>query len=423
MGSLAASVAGSAVARRIGSAFGTEEEKAAAVRDSLVGNAHKVVQTMGEMKGAAMKLGQMLSVAPEALPREFLEELKSLQNTSPPMSFEMVSEQVSSGLDRPLVDVFRFFDPEPIGSASIGQVHRATLFDGRDVAVKIQYPGIAETIDSDIANLASMMTMSRVVMEGERVEEILDEVRRGLLEEVDYTAEADNLETFGAILDQHPDVVVPEVIREASSGSVLTMAHLEGEKLDVAIDQIESREARDDLAVRFSSLFVWMFHEEQVLHADPHPGNFLLTGDGRIAFLDFGCMRRYEPEFTDGWLDILAAKWRHQPERLPDLFGKVGFAAQGRSSGLSARQLNELCEIVMAPFLYDRDFDWGEWQPQDAILRWKTHNLAVARYAPAAESVFYFRVCLGVWGFLQRCGARGNWRRIGQDTAKRRGRF
>ena len=423
MGSLAASVAGSAVARRLGATFGSEEEKAEAIRQSLLGDAERVVKTMGEMKGAAMKLGQMLSIAPEALPRAFLEELKSLQTDSPPMSFETVSQQIERGLGRPLVDVFRYFDPEPIGSASIGQVHKATLFDGRDVAVKIQYPGIAETIDSDVKNLASLLTMSRVVMDKARIEAIFDEVRTGLLEEVDYVAEAENLRRFGAILSAHEDVVVPAVIDEASSQAVLTMEFLEGTKLDVAIDGIEDRETRDDVAVRFSSVFVWMFHEAQVLHADPHPGNYLLMSDGRFAFLDFGCMRAYPAEFTDGWLDILVAKWSHRPERLPELFGKVGFAAQGRSSGLSARQLNELCEIVMAPFLYDRTFDWGTWQPQDAIFRWKTHNLAVARYAPAPESVFYFRVCMGVWGFLQRCCARGNWLRIGQDTARRRGRM
>lgn len=423
IGGLAASVAGSAVARRIGTAFKSEEERAAALRDSLVGNAGQIVKTMGEMKGAAMKLGQMLSVAPEALPREFLEEMKALQKDTPPMPFEMVTEEFEKATGQSIVSAFRYFDPTPIGAASIGQVHEARLFDGRRVAVKVQYPGIADTLESDLRNLGSLMTMGRVVADKASLDAILDEVRSGILEEADYEREAKNLQEFGAILAEHPKVVVPKVVAELSAERVLTMEFIQGTKLDVAIDALSSQEEKDALGYTFSEIFVWMFHERFVLHADPHPGNFLLTEDGRIAFLDFGCMRRYEPEFCDLWIDLLVAKWQHAPERLPGIFEALGYRPQRGYGGPTERQLSELCEIVSQPFLYDRDFDWGRWQPQKEMEQFVKGNLDLMRWAAPPAAVFYFRVAAGVWGFLQRSKVRGNWHQLAQETARRRGRL
>lgn len=423
MGGLAAQVAGSTVARRIGGAFKGEEARASAAREGLVDNAQKVVRTMGELKGAAMKLGQMLSVAPEALPREFLEELRSLQKDSPAMPYDLVAEQISTALHRPLHEIFRFFDPVPLGAASIGQVHKARLFDGREVAVKVQYPGIAATLESDLKNLSSMLVMVRVVADRERIEATMDEVRRGILEEADYLREADNLEAFGAVLEQHPKIVVPKVLREYSSANILTMTHLEGEKLDVALDRLESAEEKDRVGFDFSEIFVWMFHHQQVLHADPHPGNFLLTPEGKYGLLDFGCMRRYDQEFTDLWLDLLVAKWSHQKARLPELHERLGFGAKRGSDGLSAEQLNELMEIVLAPFLYDRTFDWGSWDPKRGVERFVRTHPSILRYGAPPRAIFYFRVCAGIWGFLQRCRVRGNWYRLARGVAEARGRL
>ena len=422
MGGLAASVAGSAVARRLGKSFGTEEQRQEAFRDSLVHNAERVVRTMGEMKGAAMKVGQMLSVAPEALPREFLEQLKSLQQDSPPMPFAMVSDEIEQALSRPLVDVFHYFEPEPVGAASIGQVHRARLFDGREVAVKVQYPGIADTLDSDLDNLRSLLSVGRVVGGKDVLDGFHAEIKEGLLDEANYATEARNLSEFGAILEKHPQVVVPKVIEEFSNDRVLTMEYLDGVKLDVALDAMDTEE-RNATGMLFSELFVWMFHEEHVLHADPHPGNFLIMPDGRIGVLDFGCMRRYDPEFTDGWIDILVAKWNREPHRLPSIFERLGYAGMGNATPATAEQLDELCDIILQPFLYDGPFNWGQWHPERELERFVRGNLNLIRYAAPPRAVFYFRVAAGVWGLLQRSQIAGNWYRVGREMAEKRGRL
>jgi predicted unusual protein kinase regulating ubiquinone biosynthesis (AarF/ABC1/UbiB family) len=314
-------------------------------------------------------------------------------------------------------------DPHPIGAASIGQVHRARLFDGRQVAVKVRYPGIAETLESDLKNLGSMLTMARVVADPERISAYLEEVKQGILEEADYKNEASNLRRYGAILREHPQVVVPEVVEEYSSSEVLTMTFVEGEKLDVALDRLPDGPEKSRLGFDFSQVFIWMFHEKNILHADPHPGNFLLTPDRRFGFLDFGCFREYEPEFCDGWIDQLVAKWKHEKERLPEIGRALGFAPMLGSAGLSAQQLSDFNEIVLAPFLYDREFDWGTWAPRNDVEEFVKGNLAFFRYAVPPKAIFYFRVAAGVWGLLQRAHVKGNWFRPAQEMARRRGRL
>lgn len=413
--SVTSSVVGGRIARKLG---GQSDDEA--MRASLVGNAQKVVRTMGELKGAAMKLGQMLSVLPDQMPEEIRAELAALQKDTPPMPYEMVAAQFEAGTGTPLRDAFRVFEPEPIGAASIGQVHRATLFDGTKVAVKVQYPGILDTLESDLKNLGSLMQMGRVVADKERLEAILNELRTGILEEADYSIEADNLERYGAVFGAHPDLVVPSVRKDLSANNVLTMEFLEGRKLDDAILELEP-EARNEAGVRFSKLFIWMFHEQHTLHADPHPGNFLLMPDGRIGLLDFGCVRTYDPKFCDLWLEILVAKWDHDKHRLRGIFDRLGYEAQKGSKGLDNQQLHELTDITCAPFLYDRDFDWGKWRPRPALEAFTKANLNILQYASPPEAVFYFRVAAGVWGLLTRAEVKANYHRIAKETVERRG--
>ena len=420
----AATIAGSAVVKRVGQKLKSQEDdQADALRDALVGQADHLVKTMGEMKGAAMKIGQMLSVAPDVVPREFAEKIKALQAESVPMPYELVSEQIEKSLGLPLVDAFRYFDPDPIGAASIGQVHRARLFDGREVAVKVQYPDIQDTLEADLKNLGNLAGLTLAFAEKSIVDEFMEEIRQGIMDEADYRKEAESLKKYGAILSEHPDIVVPKVVDEYSGDCVLTMEFMEGQKLDVAVDSLPTQEEKDRVGFMFSEIYVWMFHEKFLLHADPHPGNFLLTPDNKIGMLDFGCIREYEPEFCDKWLEILIAKWNHNKDDLPRVFQELGFTGMRGSAGANASQLNEIAEITVAPFLYDRDFNWGEWHPQDELNQFFRGNLGLMQYASPPKAIFYFRVALGVWGFLQRCHIKGNWYRVARDVAEKRGKL
>ena len=216
--------------RKAGNAVrgGNDADREQRKREFLTEQAQEMVKVLGRMKGAAMKLGQILSTDPDLVSPEFAEVLGSLQKEAPPMPWRVVQSQVEQAFDRPLTDVFSFFDPEPIGAASIGQVHRGRLSTGEEVAVKIQYPGVADSIDADLKNLKSALNLAKVAYDGERMDDYAHEFRQSLLEESDYRIEAKNLARFVDILSECEGVRVPRPFEQWTTREVLTMEFVEG---------------------------------------------------------------------------------------------------------------------------------------------------------------------------------------------------
>jgi predicted unusual protein kinase regulating ubiquinone biosynthesis (AarF/ABC1/UbiB family) len=425
LGGLTTSVGASMVGEKLLGAMLPAERRAERARKALERNAAKVVRTMGQMKGAAMKLGQMLSVAPideKHVPAEVRDALAVLQRQAPPMAWSLVTRQVEAAFDQPIDAVFRQFEPAPLAAASIGQVHKATLFDGRTVAVKIQYPGVADTLDSDLKNLASLAQLGRAFADKKRLDDFLQEIRDVILAESDYEAEADRLERYGALFESRDYVRVPRPVKDFTRRTVLTMEYVEGEKLDEWL-LAQPEDERSGLTIRFVELFAWMFHDLQALHADPHPGNFLVDEEGRFVLLDFGCVKEFDPAFTDGFLDLLVALWQGEDEKLPELFDSLGFGTDGASLKVSPEVLRGWLEIVCAPFMAEGDFDFEAWNPHSQSRRYFLKNLELMKLTPPKEALFYFRVCGGAWGFLQRLKVKGNFRRVAEDFARRRGRW
>ncbi len=422
LGSLTTTVGASMVGDRLLGKVLPQAGREARTRKALEKNAARIVKTMGEMKGAAMKLGQMLSSGPidaSHIPDEVKDALAVLQREAPPMPWEMVARQVEDAFDQPIHEVFKYFEPEPLAAASIGQVHKAVTFDDQVVAVKIQYPGVNATLDSDLKNLGTLMNLGRGVADKQVLDDYLAEIRDAILAESDYVAEAENLERFGRIFAARDDVVIPQPVNALTRPTVLTMSYIEGEKLDTWL-LAQPEDVRSELTVRFVRLFAWMFHEQQLLHADPHPGNFLIDGEGRFVLLDFGCVRTFSPAFTDAFLEILVALWEDRPDRLPALFEDMG-SGGGKPVTIDAEVLEGWLRLVLAPFLVDGEFDFGTWQPQAEIHRYFRSHLSLMKLTPPKEALFYFRVCGGAWGLLQRMGVVSDFRAYAEETALRRG--
>lgn len=371
-----------------------------------------------------MKIGQLLSADPEMLPPEFADQLSVLQRDAPPMKYTTVKRQIEEALDRPLEVVFSYFDPEPLGSASLGQVHKARLTDGREVAVKVQYPGVAESFESDLKTLKGFLIYARAVVDKKRLEAYLAEIQRIMEDELDYLKEAANLERFQEILKDRENTRTPAPIMEWSRSTVLVMEFMEGEKLDEALEKMEDGPRRQRILKQWVEIFSWMFHEQFVLHADPHPGNFLLGENDELILLDFGCVKDFEPEFADGFLDILDAYWQDDGERAIEAYLNVGFGAEKHESkDFDVELMAEYSKILLAPFMTDQPFDFGSWEPAREGKAFMLRHPSLFRLVPPPDALAYLRVLSGIKGLLAKMDAKVEVASMAVETARRRGRL
>jgi len=279
----------------------TRGEQAAeeAMAKRQLATAKQIVAALGTMKGAAMKLGQVMSfldvgLVPEQHREEFQRELAKLRDAAPTVSFKQMRKVIEDDLEEPIKEVFASFDEQPIAAASIGQVYRATLHDGRDVAVKVQYPGVATAVRADMQNLDMIMRLLKRMTPGLDVKAITNEVRERIVEELDYELEAQNQRSLARIFAGHPFIVVPEVVSSLSRERVLVSEFVEG----VGFEELKGRPQaeRDRIGEIVFRFFLGCLYRHRQFSGDPHPGNFLLLGDGRVAFLDFGLFKRLELE-------------------------------------------------------------------------------------------------------------------------------
>lgn len=258
------------------------------------GAAEYAVEVLGTMRGLAAKIGQTLSyvdgVVPEAQREQYEAALRTLRAAAPRSSWQAIREVVESELEAPLAELFAELEPEPFASASIGQVHRGRLHDGRRVAVKVQHPGIAEAVEADLSNARSLEGLvSLFAPRGLDSKAAFDEVSLRLRGELDYELEAENQRLFSRLHAGDPTIRIPAVIAERSRRRVLTSELAEGDSLEVAAVRPESeRRGYAETLWRFvfkSNLIAGTFN------ADPHPGNYLFGADGVVTFLDFGCVQ------------------------------------------------------------------------------------------------------------------------------------
>jgi len=287
---------------RITGQGGSAEERK---RDLNVENARDLFREFTRLRGTALKLAQSMSMDTGMLPDEFMDVMGEAQYQVPAMNRALVRKQIRDALGSMPELIFDAFEGEAMAAASIGQVHRARLDDGRDVAVKVQYPNVRDTIASD---LKVARTLFGQLVEGGDLDAYFEEVRARLEEETDYLNEADNMAFFANRYSQD-EVMTPRPVREYTARTVLTMTYVDGQHLDGLLAQDPDQATRD----HFGQL-LWDFLHEQVasnqrtLHADAHPGNFLFRDDGRLGVIDFGCVKTFPQGFRDDMLRLFRAR-------------------------------------------------------------------------------------------------------------------
>lgn len=285
-------------ARRV---FADAERREALDTEFELKTAEQIAASLGNMKGAMMKLGQMASYLDSGLPPHVREALAQLQSDAPPMSAELAAGVIEAELGQSPTTLFAAWDPVPIASASIGQVHRAMTRDGRAVAVKVQYPGIDAAITADLSNANLLFGGLGMLFPGLEPGPLVEELKARLIEELDYELEARNQREFVNAYRDHPTIIVPEVVDELSSRRVLTTELADGVRFEEVLtwDQDQKNLVAETIfRFVFNSLYRLL-----TFNGDPHPGNYLFRPDGKVVFLDFGLVKR----FTAAEMDVFSS--------------------------------------------------------------------------------------------------------------------
>jgi predicted unusual protein kinase regulating ubiquinone biosynthesis (AarF/ABC1/UbiB family) len=399
--------------RKIGAG---EERRRDIDRRTHEANAIRIFDAMTKMKGAFMKLGQMLSLQAHSLPEPYVRHLADLQWEAPPMHATLMRMQFRNELGKNPEEVFEEFEREAFAAASLGQVHRALLRQGSGgqgerVAVKIQYPGIDRSIESDFANLKSMLSTIRLSREqyGE-VWEAVEEIRRHFHREVDYVQEADTIEEFRRLLRDRDDVRIPRVHRGFSTRRVLTMEFLEGKHLRDWLRTNPSRAERDEIATRLLDLFFRQAIDFGFLHADPHPGNYLFMESGRIGLLDFGCSKKFEREFIEEHRKIFRIKVGDQ-EALERHYRRFAFYDEKDPRKEEKRAaLLRMQRIDISKYHEDRPFDFGDAAHLREVISCLQELARLGLTTPGF--VLYLRAKLGLYNLFHQMGARVNCHKV-----------
>jgi predicted unusual protein kinase regulating ubiquinone biosynthesis (AarF/ABC1/UbiB family) len=414
-----------AVGARSGASYAVHRARLAAApeakREALetayqLRSAAQVADALGNMKGALMKIGQMASYLDEGLPEPVRDALASLQQDAPPMSAELTAQVVRSEIGDDPSRVFAEWDAEPIAAASIGQVHRAVTHSGIAVAVKVQYPGVDEAIRADLVNTDLLFRVLGMMFPGLDPGPLVEELRERLTEELDYRNEARNQRFFADAFAGHPFISIPRVIDEHSTERVLTTELANGSRFD----EVEGwSQAERDLASE--AIYRFVFRSIYQLHAfngDPHPGNYLFRPGGHVTFLDFGLVKRYQPEDVDLFESLIRTfVVEHDVVSFRRLVEDAHVLR--RDPALSdadvAEYFGHFYELVME----DREFTVDPAYSSETVRMYFDANGPYAHVARASNVppafVITQRINLGLTAVLGKLHATMNFRRIAEE--------
>ncbi|MEL6225606.1 MAG: AarF/ABC1/UbiB kinase family protein [Pseudomonadota bacterium] len=390
-------------------------------------NAAELAKALGGLKGPLMKVAQLLSTIPEALPAEYARELAQLQADAPPMGPAFVKRRLVAELGTDWRSKFASFDATSTSSASLGQVHKATTHDGRDLACKLQYPDMQSAVEADLNQLKLIFSMHGRMAPAVDTSEMFREIAARLREELDYRLEARHIALYSEILRDEPLVRVPDVVPELSSDRLLAMTWLEGRRLmDYKTAPLEDR---NRIATALFRAWWHPFSHYGVIHGDPHLGNYTIFVDGEtpagLNLLDYGCIRKFPPAFVQGVIDLYLGLLEEDRDRVVHAYESWGF------EGLTSELIDAMsiwARFIYRPLLDDKvrtiaqDTAPGDYGRREAF---QVHKILQEK-GPVKiprEFVFMDRAAIGLGGVFLHLDAKQNWFRMfneqieGFDTA------
>lgn len=406
MGALAGRVGFSLVGEKALSLFISEDSHEMRMARSWAKNAEKIAETLGKLKGGAMKIGQMLSVQEALLPKELTFVLKSLQSSAPTVSTSVMFETLDGEIPhwRTLV---KSLDEKPLAAASIGQVHRGVLNDGREVAVKIQYPKIDQVIFSDLKNLRRLFDLILESMLAANLDHLFEEIEARLSEEVDYRRELKRIEEFREFYAKHGQVIIPKPVPELSSQRVLTTELTLGQTID------EARKA-DQATKNIWGRLLFRSLVEQLLvfrklQSDPNPANYAFAPNGKIILYDFGSIKELPAWLYDGYLRSIAACREDRLTDIPEI--AIGMKVHMKDGSAVPMKHVDLFRDALGPVFIDRPHRFkAESDPIKKIITYNRENFnELKEITFPGDVLFIDRAIVGLIGNLTALSAEGNW--------------
>ena len=397
-------------------ALASEERREELRAEFELRSAEQVAETLGNMKGAMMKLGQMASYLDQGLPEPVRDALAQLQADAPPMSYELVEQVVRDELGGSPDEVFARFDPVPVASASIGQVHRGRTHDGREVAIKVQYPGVGEAVAADLGNTDLLFQMMGMLFPGMDPGPIVEEITVRLVEELDYSLEADNQRLFADAYRGHPYIHVPEVVDELCTQRILTTEFAEGARFSEVVEwSDEERQLTAETLYRFAFGGIYRLH---AFNGDPHPGNYVFRPGGQVTFLDFGLCKRFTPDEVIVFEDMIRAiVLDHDIEGFKAVVERIGILPPGVDidDELLADYFGHFYEFVMDDAVMEITPEYSSESVRRFFDLSSPHAEVMKQANLPGSMVIVQRINLGLYALFGDLKARANWRRIAEE--------
>ena len=375
-------------------------------------NAKKLASRLAGMRGAAMKMGQILSMeSADFLPKEFADALAILRDSADTMPLTQIKRVMGREYGKGWQKRFIDFNYQPIAAASIGQVHRVVTADGRDLALKIQYPGVAKSINSDVDNMAMLMRLINLLPVEIDIASIVKETKRQLHQEADYIVEAQYLKAYRKLVEDEPRFVVPKVHDDLTTSRILAMDYVEGEALESLAGEDVAQELKDSVGSLLEHLMFRELFEFRTMQSDPNFGNYLYQPEAdRIVLLDFGSTVTFEEEFTHRYAQIARAMIDQDDIALRRLAEQMGYLNPGNSDDYVNRIL-DIIRLVSEPVTRGGVYDFGSSdvfaRGRDAGLDMMFNDMSEYR-VPPPETMFLHRKLVGSFMLCSRIGARVN---------------
>ena len=413
IGRLVLRIGGRYLARSPRLIFASVDRRSELRHDLALRTADDVAEELGSMKGVLMKLGQMASYIDDDMPLTFRAAMARLQHKAPPMSEALASSVIREELGDEPESVFARWDPVPFAAASIGQVHRAITRKGRAVAVKVQYPGVARSMTSDLRNVGLLRRVAAAAFPGLDTRSLVEELGERLQEEVDYNLEASSQELFARYFKRHPFIHVPDVVKELSTARVLTSELVAGSRFD----ELQGWDQRErDMAAE--TIYRFVFRSLYRLHAfngDPHPGNYLFHGQGRVSFLDFGLTKRFTDEDLVPLIDgVRFMVIEGDGDRFRKAMERAGFLQAG--APVSTQAVVDRFGHFYGTVMSDAPMTITPAYASAIVKRFFDARSPLAPYSDVPRNYAILqRINLGLYAVLGSLNATANWRRIAEE--------